>query len=242
MALDGFRVVCLEPGADNPNEHAPVPAPGPPEGFIDNTVYRYKMVDGKEVLIGTMPAFPEGWDKPNEFNKSIKEESEKTMLAEINWAEIWPKVENMLAEGIKVSEIARTLEINNNTLFSKIRYMKKQGWVPPEAFKAPTINQEFDKAFPPLGPDEEIKPIFAPYGVEIPKQEEQLSQYKPEDNDFQDELPLLQEVKKPGVELGPFKIQLIATLLAEYKDGMIDDQVVLGLTRGILDLQLPEVI
>jgi hypothetical protein len=43
MALDGFNVVCLEPGADNPKKHAPVPAPEPPEGFVDNTVYRYRI-------------------------------------------------------------------------------------------------------------------------------------------------------------------------------------------------------
>ena len=58
-----FHVVCLEPGADNPKKHAPVPAPGPPEGFVDSTVYRYKLdEDGNKVLIGTMEAFPEGWD------------------------------------------------------------------------------------------------------------------------------------------------------------------------------------
>lgn len=64
MALDGFHVVCLELGADNPKKHTPPPEPEPPEGFVDNTVYRYKLVDGKEVLIGTMEAFPEGWDDP----------------------------------------------------------------------------------------------------------------------------------------------------------------------------------
>ena len=65
----GFRIVCLEPGADNPKEHAPLPQPEPPEGFVDNTVYRYKLVDGKEVLIGTMEAFPEGWDHPQQFRE-----------------------------------------------------------------------------------------------------------------------------------------------------------------------------
>ena len=48
----GFHVVCLEPGADNPKKHAPVPAPEPPEGFVDNTVYRYRIdEDGNKVLI-----------------------------------------------------------------------------------------------------------------------------------------------------------------------------------------------
>jgi hypothetical protein len=66
MALDGFSVVCLEPGADNPKEHAPVPAPEPPEGFVDNTVKVFRLnPDGsKGEFLGTMPVFPEGWDDP----------------------------------------------------------------------------------------------------------------------------------------------------------------------------------
>ena len=37
---------------------------GPPEGFVDNTVYRYRIdEDGNKVLIGTMDAFPEGWHR-----------------------------------------------------------------------------------------------------------------------------------------------------------------------------------
>ena len=79
MALDGFNVVCLEPGADNPKKHAPVPAPEPPEGFIDSTVYRYNLdEDGNKVLIGTMEAFPEGWDHPQQFReKGFKKQKEE---------------------------------------------------------------------------------------------------------------------------------------------------------------------
>ena len=64
MAPKGFHVVCLEPGADNPKKHTPPPEPEPPEGFIDNTVYRYRLKpDGTKEFIGTMPAFPEeGWN------------------------------------------------------------------------------------------------------------------------------------------------------------------------------------
>jgi len=37
--------------------------PDPPEGFIDNTVYRYRLKpDGTKEFIGTMPPFPEGWN------------------------------------------------------------------------------------------------------------------------------------------------------------------------------------
>lgn len=61
-----FYIDCLEPGADNPKEHAPVPAPEPPEGFVDNTVKVFRLnPDGsKGEFLGTMPAFPEGWDDP----------------------------------------------------------------------------------------------------------------------------------------------------------------------------------
>jgi len=66
MALDGFHVVCLEPGADNPKKHTPPPEPEPPEGFVDNTVKVFRLnPDGsKGEFLGTMPAFPEGWDDP----------------------------------------------------------------------------------------------------------------------------------------------------------------------------------
>ena len=43
---------------------------GPPEGFVDNTVYRYRIDEnGNKVFIGTMPAYPEGWDDPQQFRK-----------------------------------------------------------------------------------------------------------------------------------------------------------------------------
>ncbi len=52
---------------------------GPPEGFVDNVVYRYRLDEnGNKVLIGTMPAFPENWDAPlNPFKK--KEQGEDRM-------------------------------------------------------------------------------------------------------------------------------------------------------------------
>lgn len=43
---------------------------GPPEGFIDNTVYRYKLDEnGNKVFIGTMDGFPEGWERPKQFRE-----------------------------------------------------------------------------------------------------------------------------------------------------------------------------
>ena len=62
----GFHVVCLEPGADNPKKYTSPPEPEPPEGFVDNTVKVFRLnPDGsKGEFLGTMPAFPEGWDDP----------------------------------------------------------------------------------------------------------------------------------------------------------------------------------
>ena len=43
---------------------------GPPEGFVDNTVYRYRIDEnGNKVLIGTMEAYPEGWERPKQFRE-----------------------------------------------------------------------------------------------------------------------------------------------------------------------------
>ena len=66
----GFHVVCLEPGADNPKKHSPPPEPEPPEGFVDNTVYRYRIDEnGNKVFIGTMDGFPKGWERPKQFRE-----------------------------------------------------------------------------------------------------------------------------------------------------------------------------
>lgn len=62
--IPGMQCVELIPGA-NCYVVPELLQPEPPEGFVDNTVYRYKLdEDGNKVLIGTMDAFPEGWDDP----------------------------------------------------------------------------------------------------------------------------------------------------------------------------------
>lgn len=43
---------------------------GPPEGFVDNTVYRYRIDEnGNKVFIGTMDGFPKGWERPKQFRE-----------------------------------------------------------------------------------------------------------------------------------------------------------------------------
>lgn len=270
MELKGFQATELIPGA-NTYIKPPAEDPGPPPGFVDNTVYRYKIVDGEKVLIGTQDPFPEGWDQ---LNKNIKCRPEDIQSNEqkgeesvrYDWLKLWPQAKELLDTGKTCVEVAQELKIDRSVLYSKMYregYGTREG-IPDDNFdkefdaamakkdesqlrKAATINQDFEKAFPPLGPAEEIKPISAPFGVEIPKQEEQISQYRPEDNDYNDEALMsypypVVELKKHQPNLGPIKIELIATLLAQYLEGMVNDQVTLGLTRGILDLQLPEVV
>jgi hypothetical protein len=77
-----------------------------------------------------------------------------------------------------------------------------------------------------------------PLGVELPRE----TQYAPEDNDFtaEDELPIpFLPAEKP--DLGPVKIQLIATVLCEYHEDNISANIALRLIQGIQNLQLPEV-
>ena len=223
----------------------------PPENFVDPNTYCYRLVDGKTRLRGIILGQRSGiWPfDPRKLSCfEVKQKGEEDMR--YDWTELWPQAKAMLDTGKPYGEVASELKIEKSALYSK---MYREGYKqdkadpdpapePTQERKAATINEDFEKAFPPLGPAEEIKPISAGFAEEIPKQEEQLSQHTPEDNNFQDKLPLILETKKQGVDLGPIKIQLVATLLAEYQDGMIDADITLGLTRGILDLQLPEVI
>ena len=60
-----YGIPCIEivPGAPLQEVSKEYRNQGPPEGFIDNTVYRYRLKpDGTKEFIGTMPAFPEGWN------------------------------------------------------------------------------------------------------------------------------------------------------------------------------------
>jgi hypothetical protein len=129
----GFHVVCLEPGADKPKEHAPVPAPEPPEGFVDNTVYRYRIdEDGNKVLIGTMEAFPEGWDRPQQFREKgfqkKKEEVKEMPKKDIDFEAIVAKAKQIMTEQdvslYKASGIvAQETGLHRTTVYNHARAM-----------------------------------------------------------------------------------------------------------------------
>jgi len=140
-----FYIGCLEPGADNPKEHAPVPAPEPPEGFVDNTVYRYKLVDGKEVLIGTMEAFPEGWHRSKtDWEKGFqKKKEDKAKMARYYWKALWPQAQELLAQGLSTAKVAEKLGIDAPALRCKIdRERRKAERQAPSPEPAAAANQE----------------------------------------------------------------------------------------------------
>lgn len=128
-----FHVVCLEPGADNPKKHEPPPDPEPPEGFVDNTVYRYRIdEDGNKVLIGTMDAFPEGWDHPQQFwekgfQKQSKEDEEMAKK-DIDFGVIVARAQEVAAErGISLYKasgiVAKETGLHRTTVYNHARAM-----------------------------------------------------------------------------------------------------------------------
>ena len=168
-----FHVVCLEPGADNPKKHAPVPAPEPPEGFVDNTVYRYRLdEDGNKVLIGTMDAFPEGWDHPQQFREKgfQKKKEDEEKMARYYWKALWPQAQELLAQGLSTAKVAEKLGIDAPALRCKINRERRKAerqTPEPEPAEAAYLKQ--------TGKEEE-------YGC--PFDEPAYNPNPPEDNDF----------------------------------------------------------
>lgn len=107
---------------------------GPPEGFVDNVVYRYRLDEnGNKVLIGTMPAFPEGWDtSTNPFKK--KEQGEDRMSKDKGnvWArredreQVMKIVKQVIAEGGSVSKVAKELNVPVSTVYRWLDQEKKK--------------------------------------------------------------------------------------------------------------------
>ena len=143
-----FHVVCLEPGADNLKKHTPPPDPEPPEGFVDNTVYRYRIdEDGNKVLIGTMEAFPEGWDHPQQFREKgfqkKKEEVKEMPKKDIDFETIVARAQEVAAErGISLYKasgiVAQETGLHRTTVYNRARAMLQA----PSPEPAAAANQE----------------------------------------------------------------------------------------------------
>jgi hypothetical protein len=126
---------CLEPGADNLKKHTPPPDPEPPEGFVDNTVYRYRIdEDGNKVLIGTMDAFPEGWDRPQQFREKgfqkKKEEVKEMPKKDIDFEAIVARAQEVAAErGISLYKasgiVAQETGLHRTTVYNRAKAMEQ---------------------------------------------------------------------------------------------------------------------
>ena len=158
-----FYIDCLEPGADNLKKHTPPPEPEPPEGFVDNTVYRYRIdEDGNKVLIGTMDAFPEGWDHPQQFREKgfqkKKEEGEEMPKKDIDFEAIVAKAKQIMTEQdvslYKASGIvAKETGLHRTTVYNRARAMLQA----PSPEPAAAANQK-----PIQGSQEPAEPSITP--------------------------------------------------------------------------------
>jgi len=127
----GEGVPCIElvPGA--PLRAAPKKKDeGPPEGFVDNVVYRYRLDEnGNKVLIGTMPAFPEGWNIPKEFKKGegkMSKDKRNPGPKREDREQIMKRVRQMIAEGTSVRKAAKLLDVPESTIYAWLAKERKK--------------------------------------------------------------------------------------------------------------------
>jgi pyruvate/2-oxoglutarate dehydrogenase complex dihydrolipoamide acyltransferase (E2) component len=196
----GFHIVCLEPGADNPKKHTPPPEPEPPEGFVDNTVYRYRIdEDGNKVLIGTMEAYPEGWDHPQQFREKgfQKKKEDEKIMARYHWKALWPQVQELQAAGNSIREIAEELDIELSVLRAKIYREKRIAAEKqtPEPEPAAAANQEPERES--QEPATEIIPVIMPLENDLTADDEEPIPYilAPDHHDVAEEIACLLDRK-----------------------------------------------
>ena len=240
-----FHVVCLEPGADNPKEHAPVPAPDPPEGFVDNTVYQYKLVDGKEVLIGTMDAFPEGWDHPQQFReKGFQKKKEEEKMARYYWKALWPQAQELLAQGFSTAKVAEKLGIDAPALRCKIdrerRKAERQTPTPePEKVGRQYPVQENVESATEIIPElEYLKQTGKEEEYGCPFDEPAYNPNPPEDNDFtaEDDEPIPYTVTEEKLfNLDSFKMRVLEIFQEVARANQAPAYVSLAFINAIID-------
>jgi len=148
-----FYIDCLEPGADNPKKHTPPPEPEPPEpeppeGFVDNTVKVFRLnPDGsKGEFLGTMPAFPEGWDDPakRKMTRNLRqqkniEEEERMRAVSLDKEKMVAKARELMSQGRSMNKAAQELGVPIGTL---AYWLKKDKEHTPTPEPAAAANQE----------------------------------------------------------------------------------------------------
>ena len=140
----------IEPGAGNyfkPIETRSAESE-PPEGFVDNTVYVYKLDEnGHEVLVGTMDPFPEGWhrtkaEREKGFQKK-KEEGEEMPKKDIDFEAIVAKAKQIMTEqDVSLYQasgiVAQETGLHRTTVYNHARAMLQA----PSPEPAAAANQE----------------------------------------------------------------------------------------------------
>lgn len=196
---------------------------------IDTNTYCYRLIDGKQVF--NRVKLGRGWaEQPFDVTKlSCYEKGEDSMAGKtgyhkqwLPWDELMPQVEQMLAEGKEVPEIAQRLGIKKDTLWKRLNLNKKAqtseptgGQLSPAQSEAPALD---------IVPEKEItvKDVLL---YEIEQQDDFTSE---------DEEPIPYKV----FDLAPVKIQLIAAALAEYRAEQLPAFIALRLVKAIGDIEL----
>ena len=262
-SMPGMQAIELIPGAN----HLVAPEgkdPGPPEGFVDNTVYRYRMINGEKVLVGTMDGFPDGWDNTNPIKQQNKwpkpfeagpderrypgpeeKKGEDNMpIPRKNKEDILKKAKEQIKNTDKpIAQIARELCIPESTLHTWLNRDKKQT-PKPEPVQATNQEPEQVAKEPAAESVPEIEmgcPFDEPiYNPEPPKE---IIKYTPEDNDWHpvdDELiPYIVETVNTDVdEVEAWEQLKISWLKDICHHGLIKPGIKLRFAKSVIDMQL----
>lgn len=229
---------CIVPG-DNARI---VPEPkdtGPPDGFIDSTVYRYKMINGEKVLIGTQEPFPEG---SQVFNKNLKcrlediesERGDSNMPKKVklgapaNLEQVW------IDSNYKIDKVAKAFNVGWAVAR---RWLQEAKLI--DSFGTPKVQTSDPAQAATKEPDQSDMSA----DTSIPEKEITVKDVllyeleQQEDFTVDDDKPIPYSIA-PSYDLAPIKIQLIATALAEYKDEQLPAFIALRLVKAIGDIEL----
>lgn len=260
-------ISCIELGAGANTQVVPKEADkGPPEGFVDNTVRVYRMIDGEKVLIRIEDPFQPGWDQPQtKLSGFGRKERGEDIMPEKKKAPSKVALSMAMDKHKTIDGVAKSFGVGWGTARKWLKEAGVEMQIFKEALKQ-TPDPEPEKvgrqdpvqeAQEPAGNSvqETVPPVKMPLGMELPPErvsytstqyQEQIAiaqgNYSPDDNDFtlEDEEPI-PYIVAPAFDLAPVKIQLICTALAEYKDQLLPADIALELVRAIGDIQFPGV-
>lgn len=251
----------IEPG-DNPIEieNQLEKEPQPPEGFIDSTVKRGRLLpDGSIEWYGTQDPYPEGWDDPQRFQIKLPGSGKKkigevkNMQSRPDKEEIMAKARPMLEAGMSISKTARELGVPLGTLdtwIKKERIAKQKAESEEEITvakdeKPDNFDEEFDAALAKQqeqaepAKEDDIK-IFTSQRQNhtITQHKEQIKQgdFIPADDEpIPYVLPLNADITN---DINWVKIEIIKTAIEEAEARDLPGEVILDLVGQIKDLEV----